>query len=107
MNRKRSRQDGLPYRVYERKGVKTYSIGYKLPTGKWSFRLKCAISDRAKMAELRAEAIRRAGEIGLGRPAEGSVNALIDTWLAWQESLPLDSPDRRADSTMAGYSGRS
>ncbi|KXA71084.1 site-specific integrase [Bordetella hinzii] len=100
MNRKRDRRDGLPYRVYERKGTRTYSIGYKLPDNTWAFRLRCPVTDRAKMSELRAEAIRRAGEIGLGRPAEGSVDALIDAWLAWQESLPLDSPERRADSTM-------
>lgn len=101
MNRPRSRRDGLPYRVYERRGKLTYSIGYKLPTGKWAFRLNCPITDRARMSELRAEAIKRAGEISLGRPAEGSVDALIDSWLTWQESLPLTSPERRADSTLA------
>ncbi|MGB3742471.1 MAG: hypothetical protein WA968_10480 [Castellaniella sp.] len=101
MSRQRTRQDGLPYRVYERKGTITYSIGYKLPDGRWAFRLKCPVKDRVKMAEIRAEAIRRAGEIGLGRPADDSVDALITVWLEWQESLPLNSPKRRADSTLA------
>ncbi len=101
MNRPRSRRDGLPYRVYERRGTQTYSIGYKLPTGKWAFRLSCPITDRARMSELRAEAIKRAGEISMGRPAEGSVDALIDSWLLWQENLPTTSLERRADSTMA------
>lgn len=90
----------MPYRVYDRRGTRTYSIGYKLPTGRWAFRLKCSIHDRAKIAEIRAEAIRRAGEIGLGSPADGSVDAILTAWVAWQESLPLDSPRRRADSTM-------
>lgn len=101
MSRPRARHDGLPYRVYERHGKITYSIGYKLPTGRWAFRLKCPIGDRAKMAEMRAEAIRRAGEIGLGRPADDSVDSLFTTWLVWQESLPLNSPQRRADTTLA------
>ncbi|WP_322999989.1 hypothetical protein [Castellaniella sp.] len=101
MSRQRARQDGLPYRVYERKGKLTYSIGYKLPNGRWAFRLKCPVADRAKVAETRAEAIRRAGEIGLGRPADDSVDALITAWLDWQEALPVASPLRRADSTLA------
>lgn len=88
MSRQRTRQDGLPYRVYERRGKRVYSIGYKLPNGQWAFRLKCPITDRAKVAETRAEAIRRAGEIGLGRPASDSTDALIDAWLGWQDQLP-------------------
>ncbi|CAM5287361.1 hypothetical protein [Eoetvoesiella caeni] len=100
MSRQRARQDGLPYRVYDYRGTKTYSIGYKLPSGKWAFRLKCPIGDRAKIAEIRAEAIRRAGEIGLGRPADNTVGALLTTWVEWQESLPLGVPQRRAESTL-------
>ena len=31
----------LPYRVYERYGVRVYSIGDKLKSGKWAFRYDC------------------------------------------------------------------
>lgn len=38
----------LPSRVYERHGVRIYSIGYKRPNGTRAFRLSCHISDRKK-----------------------------------------------------------
>ena len=50
----------LPSRVYERHGVRIYSIGYKRPNGTWAFRLSCHISDQEEIAALREEAIHRA-----------------------------------------------
>ena len=41
MIRRREKPDGLPYRVYERRGVRVYSIGYKGDGGAWAFRLQC------------------------------------------------------------------
>jgi len=101
MIKRRDRPDGLPYRVYERRGSRAYSIGYKLPTGVWAFKLQCAITDLPKIAALRAQAIRQAAEIRLGKPAEDTVDALIAAWFRWQEAKPLTSEERRADSTMA------
>lgn len=101
MIRRRSRPDGLPYRVYERIGKRMYSIGYKEKSGKWSFRLQCAADDRAKIADLRREAIRRATDIGIPVPAEGTFAALAEAWLEWQENLPDNSQNKRADSTLA------
>ena len=40
MNRRRERADGLPYRVYERRGARLYSIGYKKPDGTYLGRSK-------------------------------------------------------------------
>ena len=48
MIRRRSKPDGLPFNVYERTGVRIYSIGRKNPrTGAWDFRLSCPVGDAA------------------------------------------------------------
>src|SRR5690606_24299243 len=99
MNRPRTRRDGLPYRVYERKGVRSYSIGYKTPEGRRKFRLTCSIKDKPRIAELRSEAIRRAAQKELGAPDKNSVDALITAWLKWQDELPENSEEKRAKST--------
>lgn len=100
MIRRRERPDGLPFRVYERRGTRAYSIGYKKPDGSWAYRLQCKADDKAKIAQLRSEAITRAAQINLGKPAENSFSALSKAWLAWQRSLPIDSEERRADVTL-------
>ena len=101
MIKRRDTPDGLPFRVYERRGTHIYSIGYKLPTGVWAFRLKCSIDDRQKIAVLRAEAIKRSAEIRLGKPAEDTIDALITGWFKWQEDKPKTSEEKRADSTLS------
>lgn len=101
MNRKRQRNDGLPYRVYQRHGVRDFSIGYKGKDGKWVFRLSCDAKDRAKVSELRREAIQKAAQIDLGAPAQDSVTALIDAWIKRQDDMPPSSADKRAESTLA------
>jgi hypothetical protein len=98
MIRRRESPDGLPFRVYERRGTRDYSIGYKLPSGAWAFRLKCAIDEKAKILELRREACTRASQITLGAPAEDSIGALLTAWMLRQRALPEGS--RRADSTL-------
>lgn len=100
MSKRRNRPDGLPYRVYERRGVRSYSIGYKQADGTWAFRLSCEITDKRQIAELRATAIRRAGEIAIGKPAQDTVAALIEAWFKYQETMPERSAERRADSTL-------
>lgn len=100
MIRRRNRADGLPFRVYERKGVKRYSIGYKNPDGSWAFRLQCAASDRARVLELRSEAITRSARLSLGRPADDSFRSLCESWFQWQEGLPTQAVQKRAASTL-------
>lgn len=100
MIKRRDTPDGLPFRVYERRGVTRYSIGYKRPDGKWEFKLHCPITNVLKIRELRSEAITRAGRIAKGAPTEDSFEALGTAWFAWQESLPEDSEERRAKSTL-------
>jgi len=100
MIKRRKRPDGLPFRVYERHGVRAYSIGYKMPDGTWSFRLSCPADDLSKVAETRADAIRRAGQLERGAPAVDSIEALIAAWFVRQRSMPIGTPSRRADSSL-------
>lgn len=101
MIRRREKPDGLPFRVYERRGVRVYSIGYKADGGKWLFRLQCSIADAGKVAELRRDAVERANRLGAGAPTAGTVSALIDAWIARQKALPAGTVGKRADSTLA------
>lgn len=101
MIRRREKPDGLPYRVYERRGVRVYSIGYKTAAGAWAFRLQCPADDAAQITQLRREAIKRAAELGDGMPADGTFGALADAWLQWQDKLPAGAPGKRADTTLA------
>ncbi len=101
MIRPRARPDGLPPRVYERFGTRTYSIGYKGADGAWAFRLKCPTTQPAKVAELRLEAIRRAADVAKGVPANGSFEALTAAWMLWQRTLPDRSTAKRAETTLA------
>lgn len=101
MIKRRDKPDGLPYRVYERRGVRDYSIGHKGEGGCWTFRLRCDVKDLGKISELRREAIDRANRLGVGAPNEGTVTALIDSWFKRQKALPIGTVGKRADSTIA------
>ncbi len=101
MNRPRQRPDGLPYRVYERRGARVYSIGHKATSGAWSFRWSCAAIDKKKITELRRAAIAKAAGLALGAPALDTFAALCEAWLANQEAKPLGAEGRRAESTLA------
>lgn len=101
MPRLRDKPDGLPARVYERHGTRTYSIGYKRPDGRWEFRRDCPVNDRGRIQELRREAQQRALKLRTPLPAEGTFGALCDAWLAWQGRLPESSEQKRAATTLA------
>lgn len=101
MIRRRDTPDGLPFRVYEYRGARDYSIGYKGDGGRWVFRLKCPIGNAAKIAELRHEAIDRWNKLHAGAPVDGTCEALIDAWLKRQEDLPDGTVGKRAATTIA------
>lgn len=101
MSRRRETADGLPYRVYERFGVVRYSIGYKLPDGRWAFRLHCDVNDKAAINRHRRDAMIRAASITDVVPADGSVAALLDNWFEFQNGLPPGSARKRAATTLA------
>lgn len=90
----------MPFRLYERVGKFKVSYGYKLPDGTWAFRLTAESSDKAAVARIRAEAIDRANVLN-GAPVEGGeTEALFRRYFAWQRGLPIDSEERKADSTL-------
>jgi hypothetical protein len=98
--RARNKPDGLPFRVYERFGTRVYSIGYKMRSGKWAFRLECPASDAMQIRALRRQAIEQSSKVIEDRPA-GGFAGLVDAWIAWQEGLPKSDGRKRADSTIA------
>jgi integrase len=100
MIRRRATPDGLPFRVYERFGVRVYSIGYKMRSGKWAFRYECAVEDAQQIQTLRRKAILESATVTDDRPI-GGFAGLIDAWFTWQENLPANDARKRADSTIA------
>lgn len=99
MIRRRQKADGLPFRVYERYGVNTYSIGYKMKSGVWAFRYDCPVVDVAQIRALRNQAIQESANVIEDRPAAG-FSALVDAWFEWQELLPDNDTRKRAESTL-------
>lgn len=100
MTRPRSINKGLPQRVYERHGLKTYSIGYKRKDGTWAFRMACPIDDRQATNRLRRDAIRRAVAMSVDDSEIETIAQLVIDWTRWQRGLPTKSTRKRATSTM-------
>lgn len=100
MIRRRASPDGLPFRVYERFGVRVYSIGYKLKSGRWAFRYECPVDDLQQVAAMRRKAILESATVTDVRPV-GGFAGLVDAWFAWQEALPVNDARKRAPSTLA------
>jgi integrase len=100
MIRRRTSPDGLPFRVYERFGVRVYSIGYKMKSGKWAFRFECPVDDLRQIAQLRKKATLESANVHEDRPV-GGFAGLVDDWFKWQEKLPGTDQRKRKDSTIA------
>ncbi len=98
--RRRASPDGLPFRVYERWGIRVYSVGYKRPSGHWAYRYKCPVGDLIQIAKLRRQAIEQSVNVET-QALEGGFAGLVKTWLEWQEALPVTDPRKRAQSTIA------
>lgn len=101
MSRARANPDGLPFRVYERYGLRVYSIGYKLRSGRWAFRYRCPVTNGRQIANLRREAIVQATKITDDAPI-GGFAGLVNAWFAWQEKLPESNGRKCAASTIRG-----
>lgn len=100
MTRPRKINDGLPHRLYERHGLKTYSIGFKRKDGTWAFRLACPLEDKRAVNRLRRDAIRRTLSFSSDGSNIETIAELVSDWIAWQDALPAKSTRKRAKSTM-------
>lgn len=100
MIRSRNKPDGLPFRVYERHGVRVYSIGYKLKSGRWAFRYECPVSDIRQVAVLRRRAIEESVRVSESDIPVGGFSELVKAWFEWQEALPSSDTRKRAQSTI-------
>ena len=100
MIRARNIPDGLPFRVYAAYGKRVYSIGYKLPSGRWAFKYRCPVDDAPQIRKLRARAIEESTRVVHDAP-EGGFKGLVDAWFVMQEGLPLTDGDKRKPSTIA------
>lgn len=100
MIKRRTKPDGLPFRVYERYGKWAYSIGYKMDNGKWAFKMQCSVHDTIQIAKLKREAIQQASTLSF-TTSSGGMDGLIDDWLEYQDKLPATDLNKRAASTLA------
>lgn len=96
---RRKRPDGLPFNLYMFVGKRIISFGYK-PADKWIFRLRAPRVQKDKVAQIRAEAIRRAEALNGDTVAAGTVSDLIARYFAWQEGLLRTDERRKADVTL-------
>lgn len=97
---RRKRPDGLPFRLYASYGKHKVSFGYKLPNGKWAFRLSAPTNHKEKIAEIRKEAIERAEALNGDAVEPGTVEALIDRYFQWQEDMLPSDERRKAQGTL-------
>ena len=100
MIRRRATPDGLPFRVYERRGVRVYSIGFKLPSGKWAYRYECPIDDVLQIAKIRRKAIEESVNVEAEAPT-GGFAGLVKAWFEHQDKLPESAGTKRKPSTIA------
>lgn len=100
MPRRRTRPDGLPFRLYERFGKRRYAIGHKGANNKWKFRLHCDADNVFAIQRTRAEGIKKSAELLDPTASDDSFAAMSAEFFRRQESLPLKSSQRRAESTL-------
>ena len=83
------------------KGKFKVSYAYKLPDGKYAFRLVAPTRDNDAIAKIKADAIERANVLnGTTVDTRGETEQLFRRYFAWQNSLPVDSESRKANVTL-------
>ncbi|KVK99272.1 hypothetical protein [Burkholderia territorii] len=97
---RRKRPDGLPFRLYAHYGKHKVSFGYKLPNGRWAFRLSAPARQKDAVAEIRKQAIERAEALNGDAVEPGTFEALADAYFDWQEGLPHTDERRKAQITL-------
>lgn len=97
---RRKTPDGLPFRLYARYGKHKVSFAYKLPNGKWAFRLSASANNKEAISEIRKQAIERAEALNGDAVEPGTIEALIERYFDWQDQMPHDSEMRKAQATL-------
>ena len=97
---RRTKPDGLPFRLYERVGKFTVSYSYKLRDGKRAFWLSAPANKLDAIALIRQEAIHRAEILNGHAVSSGSTEELFKKYFAWQEKMPIGSEDRKVSITL-------
>lgn len=100
MTGRRIKPDGLPFRLYERRGKFKVSYVYKLRGGKSAFWLSAPINKPDAVAQIRQDAIRRAEVLNGNAKSLGSTEDLFNRYFAWQGKMPIESEDRKASVTL-------
>jgi integrase len=103
--RPRKKNEGLPYRVYERFGRFRYSIRYNANKDTSTipgFCLSCDVKDVVEIERLRKMAIvkvvKSQGEVVTGFTLKDG----FDQYFSWQYGLEKDHPSRKQDITLRG-----
>jgi integrase len=101
--RRRKINDGLPHRVYERRGLKIYSIGYKSKKNNWVFRLQCDVNDAGRIRQLRREAVIKATSLTSDKDEIVTIKQLFVAFFEYQDKLTAQPKARgaRKPSTIA------
>ncbi|NYH21435.1 hypothetical protein [Paraburkholderia bryophila] len=97
---RRKRPDGLPFRLYASYGKHKVSFGYKLPSGKWAFRLSAPAHNKDAIADIRKQAVERAEALNGDAVEPGTVEALIEDYFEWQERMAASDERRKAQITL-------
>ncbi|WP_176322446.1 tyrosine-type recombinase/integrase [Burkholderia vietnamiensis] len=90
----------MPFRLYANYGKHKVSFGYKLPNGRWAFRLSAPARHKDAIAEIRKQAIERAEALNGDAVEPGTFEALAEAYFDWQEGLPHKDERRKAQITL-------
>lgn len=97
---RRTKPDGLPFRLYVRAGKRKTTFFYRHRDNTQEKLAEARTVNKAEVHEARQRAVARATELNTGAPARGSVSELIEQYFSWQDALPFDSEMRKARSTL-------
>src|SRR5690606_32344397 len=90
MTGRRTKPDGLPFRLYMNKGKRIVSFGYKSADGTWTFRIKAPLAIPEKVADARRRAIEQANTLNADFSSVRGTSNLIDRYFKWQEDMRRD-----------------
>lgn len=105
MIRRRSKNNGLPWRVYERFGKRIWRIWYQPPTGPRVTLFECMASDVTRAEARRRAKLRFDQKYGSAPEAPASsetltVARMFELYFDWQDELPATDDEKKAPTTL-------